>query len=1377
MSYIRAALLFISQIVTNEAFNLRSQEQTFQFDQIHKESNHGQQAVDTYMKNNPNRHAMDDCNKAVPFTREKIALGIEKGKFLARLYLEVRTKYKEAKDIAVQVLNLCLKKMEESKRLEDEYSAKLAKASGADNQKDPMTGVSNVIKWGDARDNEIAEISFYKMILDNAKEVEGLADKGLVKVKELRAEVEKLSLLAKSKAPGEDQKETDVAQYLTQLEALVDDANQVYDAAKNLWQQWEDSSKDYACGVPPAVPHAASQCEGGNTKYSPKCIITCASGYDGKGTKNQLRCNRQGKFGKQLYGEWTGMASCVGRSCGNPTKISKAKTVMQEIRYPHKASYVCYEGFSTDGKGGPKAFDVACGVGGSFVQNASHVCKAISCGSASKKKNTHPINGEFKYTEVAEYQCKEGFTVDGTPGGLKSFSATCQATGKFTEGAQCQPVRCGLAAQYDNTKLGGPAPEEEQFFGADLQYTCEDGYTINQKASGPDHFTLTCQADGEFGLKGTNGNAAVPTCRPVSAGIAPSVPHGNFNPREMFYGESVLVTANAGYSTTGNPTEGLSFTLTATAEGTYDGLEEFVPVVCGKPPSVEKAKTSFTGPKAVYGDLLNYDCEMGYSTDKTSSSASSSFSIVCETDSSLSKVPGLGKCANIDDCADHTCGPHGTCEDHLMNYTCACDSGYQQHWDNKTNELVCGNINDCGPEACGVGACVDGVNDYKCVCPTGYEQVDEENTEIPGKMDHACKAVTCGTPQEVANAATTPVEVGSEKAYYSNQIVYQCDMGYTLDGTATGKNHFQIECLASKSFTETKSCQPIQCNDAPVVDLATPRKTAATFNESIRYDCATGHTVDGTADGDRGFTITCQITGTFGEAQQCKPISCGEPDDVPNAFRPSGSLVFEQSVSYTCLDGFTEDGSKGGATKFSVECQDDGKLTKTEQCLPKVCGEPHVDLNVLFASTKDEGEISYPMSTEIICRDGYTVGGDPAGETTFLVKCLANGDFESFDERKCQPVMCGAPPSMKNATLTQIKTPTPAKAGLTRNVFYVSIGNALPDISKKAPHVTDVVANINQGTTSDLLPGLDHQENFVQRFSGALTLKRGGKYAFQLQSDDGSVLYINGKEIVNHDGLHGFTAKDGAVELEEGPQALTVDHFQKAGGAGIVLRWKGPDAGETWQVVPQSALQTKGGNLNYEEKAVYECLPGFTTGGEFDAPTRFNVECLPSGQLSAPAADMQCRNVNDCEQHTCGPKGQCIIWWGLHLPIHVSVIMAMKFRQTAKERNIAGTRMTASAKTVVLVFVRISSVTTLASARAVTTLAIWMVQRHAFQFCALPTPLHFLMASCCRHTVVRSAFRALCVTNVAQATLLMAPCLSRKGTSRRSVSLMVNSSA
>ena len=144
--------------------------------------------------------------------------------------------------------------------------------------------------------------------------------------------------------------------------------------------------------------------------------------------------------------------------------------------------------------------------------------------------------------------------------------------------------------------------------------------------------------------------------------------------------------------------------------------------------------------------------------------------------------------------------------------------------DDKQNELTCGNINDCGPQACGVGKCVDGVNDYKCTCPTGYEEVDGDDG------NRTCQGVVCGTPPEIKNGVTSPVEQQLAKTSYPNQIVYQCNEGHTIDATAAGKNSFSIDCRASKLFTEAEACKPVICNDVPYVNNA---KAARNYRKII----------------------------------------------------------------------------------------------------------------------------------------------------------------------------------------------------------------------------------------------------------------------------------------------------------------------------------------------------------------------------------------------------------------------------------------------------------------------------------------------------------------------------------------------------------------
>ena len=55
-------------------------------------------------------------------------------------------------------------------------------------------------------------------------------------------------------------------------------------------------------------------------------------------------------------------------------------------------------------------------------------------------------------------------------------------------------------------------------------------------------------------------------------------------------------------------------------------------------------------------------------------------------------------------------------------------------------------------------------------------------------------------------------------------------------------------------------------------------------------------------------------------------------------------------------------------------------------------------------------------------------------------------------------------------------------------------------------------------------------------FSGIMELSKAGKYEFVINSDDGSALYINNKQIVKNDGLHGNVMNKKAVNLPAGKQ-------------------------------------------------------------------------------------------------------------------------------------------------------------------------------------------------------------------------------------------------
>jgi hypothetical protein len=73
---------------------------------------------------------------------------------------------------------------------------------------------------------------------------------------------------------------------------------------------------------------------------------------------------------------------------------------------------------------------------------------------------------------------------------------------------------------------------------------------------------------------------------------------------------------------------------------------------------------------------------------------------------------------------------------------------------------------------------------------------------------------------------------------------------------------------------------------------------------------------------------------------------------------------------------------------------------------------------------------------------------------------------------------------------------------------------------KKMPDL-DSLPVASQGKAGDFDISLAGRKGgFALRFTGKIKILKGGPYRFFLVSDDGSKLYIDGKEVVDHDGIH-----------------------------------------------------------------------------------------------------------------------------------------------------------------------------------------------------------------------------------------------------------------
>ena len=78
---------------------------------------------------------------------------------------------------------------------------------------------------------------------------------------------------------------------------------------------------------------------------------------------------------------------------------------------------------------------------------------------------------------------------------------------------------------------------------------------------------------------------------------------------------------------------------------------------------------------------------------------------------------------------------------------------------------------------------------------------------------------------------------------------------------------------------------------------------------------------------------------------------------------------------------------------------------------------------------------------------------------------------------------------------------------------------------------------------------------FGMKLNGYIDVPETGIYSFYLNSDDGSVLHIAGRLVVDNDGLHAAKEKGGQVALMKGLQPFSLDYIDGGGGSALDLSW------------------------------------------------------------------------------------------------------------------------------------------------------------------------------------------------------------------------------
>ena len=179
----------------------------------------------------------------------------------------------------------------------------------------------------------------------------------------------------------------------------------------------------------------------------------------------------------------------------------------------------------------------------------------------------------------------------------------------------------------------------------------------------------------------------------------------------------------------------------------------------------------------------------------------------------------------------------------------------------------------------------------------------------------------------------------------------------------------------------------------------------------------------------------------------------------------------------------------------------------------------------------------------------------------------------------------------------QAAAQTTYEPGVTLRTYFLAQGPTTTCTLKsgQTPNVDKLMSTVDWTTAAQFADG--REDNYQSTVLARLNIATAGEHTFRLTSDDGSVLRIDGNVVVDHDGLHGDTSKDGAVTLTAGNHDLRIDYIEAGGGQVLKLEWRAPGS-SSFVVVPSSVLSTEAGVVRVTAPGSKFCEGAADTPGD-----------------------------------------------------------------------------------------------------------------------------------------------------------------------------------
>lgn len=204
------------------------------------------------------------------------------------------------------------------------------------------------------------------------------------------------------------------------------------------------------------------------------------------------------------------------------------------------------------------------------------------------------------------------------------------------------------------------------------------------------------------------------------------------------------------------------------------------------------------------------------------------------------------------------------------------------------------------------------------------------------------------------------------------------------------------------------------------------------------------------------------------------------------------------------------------------------------------------------------------------CSYHYTMDGtipDTSSATyrqPFLANRSGNFSIRSF-KRGALPGVTVSVPVKVLSYLPPVHPSGPLQKGL-KVAAYTLTAKSVEDLETAKPGKEMVVNDLS-------LDHLPREEYAGLMYKGYIDVAQKGIYNFLLSSDDGSRLWIDNQLVIDNDGLHANTEKEGRIALQKGYHVFRLAYFQDKSSKDLKLKYRFDS--QTQDMFPVSMYRTE----------------------------------------------------------------------------------------------------------------------------------------------------------------------------------------------------------